>query len=332
MTSTPEAFMAAPKKRKNHLRTVAFAVAGTLLLGGIGGVVGTTIAGQTVKSTVSGNTGEARSASIVLGTSPMAFDVTPGYSTTKTFTVRNDGGVALDYILAATSFNGFEAQNHPAYNDTQVTITDITEGAVGSAEQYGLKWQGTLAQFRDTAVGGSAGVETPLAPNEVRTFSITMATPFDVDADAWDAAKSSGSSNAAVGHAQGFSFDYTAIGTQIRPTDSGSAWRDAATYNPSMAAWELPASALRAALSVTLNGNNLDGPFVAGVNASGSSDVDIDPARNAPAEAVKERLFRDAAARSLGSVWVDANGNLVGDGDADGDGIHYDADGIRQFG
>lgn len=325
MTNTPEAFMAAPKKRKNHLRFAAFALVGTLLAGG-GAVVGTTIAGQTVQSTVGQNVGEARSASIILGTTPMTFDVTPGYSSTNTFSVKNDGGVPLDYALSATSFTGFENENHPAYRDTIVTITDITEGEAGTAQQYGLNWTGTLAQFRDTAVGGNAGI---LAPNETRQFRITMATPFDVDANEWDAAKVSGSASATNGHTQAFYFAYTAIGTQVRPTDNGSAWRDAATYDASMAAYELPNSALRAALNVTINGNNLSGPFVPGATADGWSDVGIDPAAGAPAEAVTERTFRDSAGRVLGKVWLDASGNVV-NADVDGDGIQYNADGTRR--
>lgn len=328
MTNTPEAFVAAPKKRKNHLRITAIAIAAAMLAGG-GAVVGTTIAGQTVQSTVGQNVGEARSASIILGTTPMSFDVTPGYPSSNTFSVTNDGGVPLDYALSATSFTGFDNENHPAYRDTIVTITDITEGEAGTAQQYGLNWTGTLAQFRDTAVGGPAGIETPLAPNETRQFRITMATPFDVNANEWEAAKVSGSSSATNGHTQAFSFTYTAVGTQVRPTDNGSAWRDAATYDGSMAAYELPNSALRAALNVTINGNNLSGPFIPGATADGWSDMGIDPAAGAPAEAVTERTFRDAAGRELGKVWLDAEGNVV-NADVDGDGIQYNADGTSR--
>lgn len=331
MTSnTPETFVVEPKKRKNNLRATAFVLLGTLAVGAVGaGVVGTTIAGQTVQSSVAQNTGEARSASIILGTTPMAFDVTPGYPTTRTFTVTNDGGVPLDYALSATTFTGFENPNHPAYRDTIVTITDITDGAAGTPQQYGLNWTGSLAEFRDTAVGGAAGIEATLAPNETRNFSITMATPFDVNADEWDAAKVSGSSSATNGHTQAFSFTYTAVGTQVRPTDNGSAWRDAATYDGSMAAWTLPNAALRAALNVTLSGNNLSGPFVPGATADSSSNMGIDPAAGAPAEAVTERTFRDSAGRELGKVWLDAEGNVV-NADVDGDGIEYNADGTSR--
>ncbi len=130
--------MAKPVKRKNNLRATAFVLLGTLAVGAVGaGVVGTTIAGQTVKSTVSQNTGEARSASIILGSTAMAFDVTPGYLTTRTFTVkerrrRTAGLRAERYVLQRLR----EPEN-PAYRDTIVTVTDVTDGAVGTAQQYG---------------------------------------------------------------------------------------------------------------------------------------------------------------------------------------------------
>ncbi len=43
-----------------------------------------------------------------------------------------------------------------------------------------------------------------------------------------------------------------------------------------MAAWTMPNSALRAALKVSIAGDNLAGPFVPGSKADGWSDMGID--------------------------------------------------------
>ncbi len=77
--------------------------------------------------------------------------------------------------------------------------------------------------MRSSATGGGRLPQVSKHPRTERNSLVRYhhGDTLDVNADEWDAAKVSGSSSATNGHTQGFTFDYTAIGTQVRPTDSG---------------------------------------------------------------------------------------------------------------
>lgn len=318
--------LTAPVKRKSALRVIGVGVAGVLGVAALGAGVNAIYAAQVAQDTKADSVGEVRHTSIFIDKKAMSFDVTPGFSTTDTFTVTNDGGVPTHLSLPVTTFNGFEKVSHPAYADTIVTVTDITNGE-NPEDLNGIRWTGTLAQFRDTTLGA----DRIFMPNEERTFRVTMATPFDVDGDAWAQARPTTSQDGTLGSTDKFTFDLTAIGSQVRELEGGgSDFRDAATYDSSMAVWTLPTEDVRAALGVTINGNNLSGPFLPGIDAT--TNVDGPAQGDAPEGAVTQRTFLDKGGRILGTIWLDAEGNLFGDGDADGDGFHYNLDGTRAFG
>lgn len=246
-----------------------------------------------------------------------SFDIDPGKTQSVTIPGANvgTGDANAQLGFAVTQFGIDDAD--PALTDTMVRVRDVSPAGDFGPTERAIDVTMPLGEFKDTAFIS----DRVISPGETLNLEVTMSTPFDVNGVAWSGEENRWTQTP---------IQFTVFGADIE--DGAGTISDLSrgqVFDEAAGAYLRPAADVRAAIDTPVTPT-----FVAGIDAASWTDQPVVPGDAAYADGARFiRSFVDAYGRSLNeTVYIDENGVLVGDGNADGNMNRYNADGTRAFG